>query len=112
MRTDYVDLVTQGVSEPYRMFTSRVEYRLIIREDNADLRLTKIGYDLGLVKKNVYLKVEKKAKGIKEGLVFLKKTWVNCAPFNKPLSLEKILKRPEISINDIKKIHKLKIEKF
>lgn len=102
------DLTTKGTLEPYRMFTSRVEYRLILREDNADLRLTKTGYDLGLVKKNIYLKVEKKAKGIKEGLDFLKKTWVNCAPFNKPLSLEKILKRPEISIKDIKKIYKLK----
>lgn len=102
------DLTTKGTTEPYRMFTSRVEYRLIIREDNADLRLAKIGFELGLVKESVYQKTQKKAEGIKEGLAFLKKTHVNCAPFNKPLTLEKILKRPGIGIQEIKKMHKLK----
>jgi len=90
------DLTTKGTTEPYRMFTSRVEYRLIIREDNADLRLTKMGFDLGLVKESVYRKTKKKAKGIKEGMEFLKKA-----------RLEKLLRRPEITIKDLKKIHKL-----
>jgi tRNA uridine 5-carboxymethylaminomethyl modification enzyme len=112
------DLTTKGTLEPYRMFTSRVEYRLIIREDNADLRLAKIGFDLGLVKESIYRKIEKKLNGIKEGLEFLRKTRINyasiCHPEAKPkdlrlLTLEKLLKRPEISIKDLKKIHKLKI---
>ncbi|MDD5465808.1 MAG: tRNA uridine-5-carboxymethylaminomethyl(34) synthesis enzyme MnmG [Candidatus Omnitrophica bacterium] len=102
------DLTTKGTAEPYRMFTSRVEYRLIIREDNADLRLAKAGFDLGLVKKDVYRKIKKKAQGIKEGLIFLRKTRINCAPFHKPLTLEKLLKRPQISIKDVNKLHKLK----
>ncbi len=91
------DLTTKGTAEPYRMFTSRVEYRLIIREDNADLRLAKAGFDLGLVKENVYRKIKKKAEGIKEGLAFLRKT-----------RLEKLLRRPEVTIKDLKKIHKLR----
>ncbi len=102
------DLTTKGTLEPYRMFTSRVEYRLIIREDNADLRLAKKGFDLGLVKLSLYRKIEKKAQGIREGLVFLRKTRIKCTLSNKPLTLEKILKRPQIKIKDLKKIHKLK----
>ncbi len=115
------DLTTKGTNEPYRMFTSRVEYRLIIREDNADLRLTKIGFDLGLIKESVYRKIKKKADGIKEGLVFLKKTRVNYpsairhseSRFSEtknlgPTTLEKLLKRPQIKIEDLNKIHKLK----
>ncbi len=90
------DLTTKGTAEPYRMFTSRVEYRLIIREDNADLRLAKAGFDLGLVKENVYRKIKKKAQGIKEGVSFLRKT-----------RLEKLLRRPEITVRDLKRIHKL-----
>lgn len=90
------DLTTKGTTEPYRMFTSRVEYRLIIREDNADLRLARAGFDLGLVKNSIYQKTKKKSEGIKEGLVFLKKT-----------RLEKLLRRPEITVRDLKKAHKL-----
>jgi len=100
------DLTTKGTPEPYRMFTSRVEYRLVIREDNADLRLSKMGFDLGLVKAGDYKKVIKKADGIKEGLVFLKKTRVHYG--NKLVTLEKLLKRPQINLKELKKIHEFK----
>jgi tRNA uridine 5-carboxymethylaminomethyl modification enzyme len=115
------DLTTKGTWEPYRMFTSRVEYRLIIREDNADLRLAKMGFDLGLVSRQDYQKTNKKLKGIKDGLEFLKATRIkpvksinlrlarlNCAPLKRIVTLEDLLKRPQISIKDLKLIHKLK----
>jgi tRNA uridine 5-carboxymethylaminomethyl modification enzyme len=115
------DLTTKGTLEPYRMFTSRVEYRLILREDNADLRLSKMGFDLGLLNAATYRKVENKQKGIKEGTAFLRKTRIspdekvnaslgrlNSAALIRPSSLEELLKRPQISIKDLKTMHKLK----
>ncbi len=71
------DLVTQGVQEPYRMFTSRAEYRLSLREDNADLRLTEIGRKLGCVGDEQWAVFEKRREAIARELERLKSTWVN-----------------------------------
>ncbi|MGB8517902.1 MAG: tRNA uridine-5-carboxymethylaminomethyl(34) synthesis enzyme MnmG, partial [Gallionella sp.] len=71
------DLITRGVSEPYRMFTSRAEYRLQLREDNADMRLTEIGRRLGLVDDERWKAFEQKREKIARELERLKTTWVN-----------------------------------
>jgi len=84
------DLVTKGTSEPYRMFTSRVEYRLILREDNADLRLTPIGYKAGLVSLDIYNAVMKKRENIESEIKRLKGG-----------RLEKIIRRPGATYADV-----------
>lgn len=71
------DLVTQGVQEPYRMFTSRAEYRLSLREDNADLRLTEIGRELGCVGDPQWEAFERKREAVSREMERLKSTWVN-----------------------------------
>jgi tRNA uridine 5-carboxymethylaminomethyl modification enzyme len=71
------DLVTQGVQEPYRMFTSRAEYRLSLREDNADMRLTEIGRRLGCVSDRQWAKFEAKREAVARELERLKSTWIN-----------------------------------
>jgi len=71
------DLITQGVQEPYRMFTSRAEYRLSLREDNADLRLTEIGRQLGCVSDAQWEMFEKKREAVSREMERLKSTWVN-----------------------------------
>lgn len=71
------DLITKGVTEPYRMFTSRAEYRLQLREDNADMRLTEIGRSMGLVDDDRWKSYEKKREEIARELDRLKSTWVN-----------------------------------
>jgi tRNA uridine 5-carboxymethylaminomethyl modification enzyme len=91
------DLVTKGTSEPYRMFTSRAEYRLLLRHDNADLRLMDKGYEIGLLDNAVYQRFLEKRRLIQEELERLKKTRVKYDDPNKSETLEQLLKRPEIT---------------
>lgn len=90
------DLITKGTNEPYRMFTSRAEYRLLLRHDNADLRLMDKGFDTGLLEKDVYAQFLEKKRLICEELQRLKKIRIRYDDPNKAESLEQLLKRPEI----------------
>ena len=93
------DLVTKGTNEPYRMFTSRAEYRLLLRNDNADERLMPFGYKFNLISEEIYAIFKSKQKKIKEEIQRLKKTLVNFK--GSKLSLGKILRRPEITYQDL-----------
>jgi tRNA uridine 5-carboxymethylaminomethyl modification enzyme len=90
------DLTTRGVSEPYRMFTSRAEYRLTLREDNADLRLTEIGRKLGLVDDARWEAFSRKRESIATETERLKSTYVS-AGFQKKVSIYEALRRPEVT---------------
>ncbi len=111
------DLVTRGTLEPYRMFTSRAEYRLILREDNADMRLRSRGFESGLVSKEEFQSFEEKKHHIDSEISRLKGTWVKSDPvINAALqksnssqlvgeaSLDQLLKRPEVGYSVIIKI--------
>ena len=108
------DLVTLGTKEPYRMFTSRAEHRLLLRQDNADLRLLEKGYRLGLISEKQYAAFQEKKAMIADEIARLKSIWVkpsvavnavlqsrDTPELEQPASLEQLLKRPELSYADI-----------
>ena len=111
------DLVTKESHEPYRMMTSRAEYRLLLRQDNADLRLTKIGYEVGLIDEERYQNLLKKEKMIEEEIERVEHTNIGTSdkvqkvlesfgstPLNSGTTLAELIRRPELSYDKLSEI--------
>jgi tRNA uridine 5-carboxymethylaminomethyl modification enzyme len=112
------DLVTKGTdSEPYRMFTSRAEYRLLLREDNADLRLTELGHKIGLANDAANLRLQEKKRAVVSLIEYLENHRVSPAPevnsrlqslgsspLKSPAALSQLLRRPECSLANLREL--------